>query len=76
LADARFVLAKRERRPHLRLPIRGTQGRITKPVIDKTTRAGVERGELVRIASPGGQQGFKVGTVELENRWGGWRREP
>jgi hypothetical protein len=26
--------------------------------------------------SPGGQQGFKVGTVELENRWGAWRREP
>jgi hypothetical protein len=37
-------------------------------VIDKTTRAGVERGELVRIASPGGQQAFKVGKVELENR--------
>jgi hypothetical protein len=39
-------------------------------VIDKTTRAGVERGELERMASPGGRQGFKVGKVELENRWG------
>ena len=33
---------------------------ITKPLIYNTTRAGVERGELERVALPGGQQGFKV----------------
>ena len=34
--------------------------RIAKPLIYNTTRAGVERGELDRVALPGGQQGFKV----------------
>src|SRR5688500_8291437 len=33
---------------------------IAKPLIYNTTRAGVERGELDRVALPGGQQGFKV----------------
>ena len=33
---------------------------ITKLLICNTTRAGVERGELDRVALPGGQQGFKV----------------
>ena len=33
---------------------------ITKPLIYNTTRAGVERGELERVALPGGQQGFRV----------------
>ena len=33
---------------------------ITKPLIYNTTRTGVERGELDRVALPGGQQGFKV----------------
>jgi hypothetical protein len=33
---------------------------IAKPLIYNTTRAGLERGELERIALPGGQQGFKV----------------
>ena len=33
---------------------------IAKPLIYNTTRAGVERGELERVALPGGQQGFKV----------------
>jgi hypothetical protein len=33
---------------------------IAKPMIYNTTRAGVERGELDRVALPGGQQGFKV----------------
>ena len=33
---------------------------ITKPLIYNTTRAGVERGELERVASPGGRQGFKA----------------
>jgi hypothetical protein len=35
---------------------------IAKPLIYNTTRAGVERGELERVALPGGQQGFKVRT--------------
>jgi hypothetical protein len=34
--------------------------RIAKPLIYNMTRAGVERGELERVALPGGQQGFKV----------------
>jgi hypothetical protein len=34
---------------------------IAKPLIYNTTRAGVERGELDRVALPGGQQGFRVG---------------
>jgi hypothetical protein len=33
---------------------------IAKPLIYNTTRAGVERGELDRVALPGGQRGFKV----------------
>jgi hypothetical protein len=33
---------------------------IAKPLIYNTTRAGVERGELDRVALPGGQQGFKA----------------
>jgi DNA-binding MarR family transcriptional regulator len=33
---------------------------ITKPLVYNTTRAGVERGELERIALPGSQQGFRV----------------
>ena len=33
---------------------------IAKPLIYNTTRAGVERGELERVALPGGQQGFRV----------------
>ena len=33
---------------------------ITKPLIYNTTRAGVERSELKRVALPGGQQVFKV----------------
>ena len=33
---------------------------IAKPLIYNTTRTGVERGELDRVALPGGQQGFKV----------------
>ena len=33
---------------------------IPKPLIYNTTRAGVERGELERVALPGGQQGFRV----------------
>ena len=33
---------------------------IAKPLIYNTTRAGVERGELERVALPGGQQGFKL----------------
>ena len=33
---------------------------ITKPPIYNTTRAGVERDELDRVALAGGQQGFKV----------------
>jgi hypothetical protein len=34
--------------------------RIAKPLIYNTTRAGVERGELERVALPGGQHGFKM----------------
>jgi hypothetical protein len=34
---------------------------IAKPLIYSTTRSGVERDELERVALPGGQQGFKVG---------------
>jgi hypothetical protein len=34
---------------------------IPKPLIYNTTRAGVERGALERVALPGGQQGFRVG---------------
>jgi hypothetical protein len=33
---------------------------ISKPLIYNTTRAGVERGELERVALPGGQQGFRI----------------
>jgi hypothetical protein len=33
---------------------------IAKPLVYNTTRAGVERGELERVALPGGQQGFKA----------------
>jgi hypothetical protein len=33
---------------------------IAKPLIYNTTRAGAERGELDRVALPGGHQGFKV----------------
>jgi hypothetical protein len=33
---------------------------IAKPLIYNTTRAGVERGKLDRVALPGGQQGFKA----------------
>ena len=33
---------------------------IAKPLIYNTTRAGVERGELERVALPGGQQGFRA----------------
>jgi hypothetical protein len=33
---------------------------IAKPLIYNTTRAGVERGELERVALSGGQQGFRV----------------
>ena len=33
---------------------------IIKPLIYNTTRSGVERGELDRVALPGGRQGFKV----------------
>jgi hypothetical protein len=33
---------------------------IAKPLTHNTTRAGVERGELERVALPGGQQGFRV----------------
>jgi hypothetical protein len=33
---------------------------IAKPLIYNTTRAGVERGELERVALPGGHQGFKI----------------
>jgi hypothetical protein len=33
---------------------------IAKPLVYNTTRAGVERGELERVALPGGQQGFKM----------------
>ena len=34
---------------------------IARSLIYNTTRSGVERDELERIALPGGQQGFKVG---------------
>jgi hypothetical protein len=37
--------------------------RIAKPLIYNSTRAGVERGELVRVALPGGQQGFMMAQV-------------
>jgi len=33
---------------------------IAKPLIYTTTRAGVARGELHRVALPGGQLGFKM----------------
>jgi hypothetical protein len=33
---------------------------IAKPLIYNTTRAGVERGELERVALPGGQHGFRT----------------
>jgi hypothetical protein len=33
---------------------------IAKPLVYNTTRAGVERGELERVALPGGHQGFKM----------------
>jgi hypothetical protein len=33
---------------------------IAKPLIYNTAPAGVERGELDRVALPGGQQGFRV----------------
>jgi hypothetical protein len=33
---------------------------IAKPLIYNTTRAGVERGELERVALPGGQHGFRI----------------
>jgi hypothetical protein len=33
---------------------------IAKPLIYNTTRAGVERGELERVALPGGPHGFKM----------------
>jgi hypothetical protein len=32
----------------------------SKPLIYNTPRAGVERGELQKVALPGGQQGFKI----------------
>ena len=38
---------------------------IAKPLIYDTTRAGIERGELERIALPGGQQGFRAGKQAL-----------
>ena len=34
--------------------------RIAKPLVYNTTRAAVERGELDRVALPGGQQGFRI----------------
>lgn len=36
---------------------------IAKPLIYNTTRAGVERGELERVALPGGQSGFKTAAA-------------
>ena len=33
---------------------------IAKPLIYNTTRAGIERGELERVALPGGQNGFRA----------------
>jgi hypothetical protein len=33
---------------------------IAKPLIYNTTRAGIERGELERVALPGGHHGFKM----------------
>jgi hypothetical protein len=35
---------------------------IAKPLIYNTTRAGIERGELERVALPGGQHGFRMRT--------------
>ena len=34
---------------------------IAKPLIHNTTRAAVERGELYRVALPGGGHGFRLG---------------
>ena len=39
--------------------IAGVSG-IAKPLVYNTTRTGVERGELERVALPGGQHGFKL----------------
>jgi hypothetical protein len=36
---------------------------IAKPLIYNTTRTGVERGELEKVALPGGQTGFKLAQV-------------
>jgi hypothetical protein len=36
---------------------------IVKPLIYNTTRAGIGRGELERVALPGGQHGFRIVQV-------------
>jgi len=40
---------------------------IAKPLIYNTTRAGIERGELEKVALPGGQQGLKMAQVAPSN---------
>jgi hypothetical protein len=41
---------------------------IAKPLIYNTTRAGVGRGELEKVALPGGQHGFRIAQVASSSR--------
>jgi hypothetical protein len=49
-----------EQRPEVTVAEVASVTGIAKPLIYNTTRAGVERGELERVALPGGRQGFKI----------------
>ena len=53
-----------EQRPGVTIAEVASVTGIAKPLIYNTTRAGVERGELERVALPGGHQGFKIAQPE------------
>ena len=54
------VFAVIEQRPGVTVAELASVTGIAKPLIYNTTRAGVERGELERVALPGGLHGFKM----------------
>ena len=49
-----------EQRPGVTVAELASVTGIAKPLIYNTTRAGVARGELERVALPGGPHGFKI----------------
>jgi hypothetical protein len=59
-ANKAAVFAVIEQRPGVTVAELASVTGIAKPLIYNTTRTGVERGELERVALPGGPRGFKL----------------